>query len=61
MSGNGKRTKDGRPDGGAPDPRKARLAAALRANLNRRKAQARARAAQARPDSAGPECDGKDG
>ena len=37
---------------GAPqnDPRKERLARALRDNLRRRKAQARERAAQSRPD-----------
>jgi hypothetical protein len=35
----------------AADTRKARLAAALRENLRKRKAQARERASAARPDS----------
>jgi hypothetical protein len=40
---------DERPSGGTRAEREARLAAALRENLHRRKAQARARAAEAPP------------
>jgi hypothetical protein len=47
------RSEDGKAGGGAPetrnDPRKDRLAAALRENLKRRKAQARGKAAGPEP------------
>jgi hypothetical protein len=46
--------------GGKPDPRAERLAAALRANLKRRKEQQRARAADESPAPAPPSEPGPD-
>lgn len=45
-------SKDRRPTTRDPDSREARLGAALRANLARRKAQARSRAAEDKDDAA---------